>query len=327
MLVMLVIVPLVFAAIVLAIPSNRLRPLLLPVGGAVQLVQVYQQLAAALRAAIRQVAGARSVGQGVSGHRHGAVCHLLGLCARLSLLPLGARTIACSAPACFCRLSMMTLIIISHHLGLMWVAMEATTLATAPGLYFNQNARSLEATWKYLVDLLGGHCAGPVGLAAVGLFVVARQSDARFAVRRAGDAGTAVFDALAAGGVRAVVGRIRHEDGAGADAHLEARRLLRSAGHDRGAVGRRHDQLRVPDDLALLSDHDRGGQSRLRAADAGLHGRLVDDHGVGVDGPAEGFQAHPGLFQRRAHGDFDLWHRRGRSRGVLRPCCMPSTTG
>src|SRR3989442_1213567 len=51
----------------------------------------------------------------------------------------------------FLSLAMMTLVILSHHMGLMWVAMEATTLFTAPSLYFNHNARSLEATWKFLV--------------------------------------------------------------------------------------------------------------------------------------------------------------------------------
>ena len=53
---------------------------------------------------------------------------------------------------------MMTLVTLSHHLGLMWVAMEATTLVSAPSIYFNHNARSLEATWKYLL-------VGSVGIA------------------------------------------------------------------------------------------------------------------------------------------------------------------
>jgi hydrogenase-4 component F len=40
----------------------------------------------------------------------------------------------------------------------MWVAIEACTLSSAPLLYFNQNPRSLEATWKYLL-------IGSVGIA------------------------------------------------------------------------------------------------------------------------------------------------------------------
>src|SRR5262249_40933747 len=65
-------------------------------------------------------------------------------------------------------LSMMTLVILAHHLGLMWVAMEATTLASAPGLYFNQNTRSLEATWKYLLI-----CSVGIALALLGSFFLA----------------------------------------------------------------------------------------------------------------------------------------------------------
>jgi hydrogenase-4 component F len=53
---------------------------------------------------------------------------------------------------------MMTFIAWSSHLGLMWVAVEATTLSSGPLLYFNRNPRSLEATWKYLM-------VGSVGIA------------------------------------------------------------------------------------------------------------------------------------------------------------------
>ncbi|HEX9306465.1 MAG TPA: proton-conducting transporter membrane subunit, partial [Anaeromyxobacter sp.] len=54
------------------------------------------------------------------------------------------------------------------HLGLTWVAMEASTLATAPLIYFNHNARSLEATWKYLlIGSLG------IALALLGTFFLA----------------------------------------------------------------------------------------------------------------------------------------------------------
>ena len=55
---------------------------------------------------------------------------------------------------CTCLLlfdAMLVLIAEAHHLGLMWVAIEAATLSTAPMLYFSRNQRSLEAVWKYLV--------------------------------------------------------------------------------------------------------------------------------------------------------------------------------
>jgi hydrogenase-4 component F len=85
----------------------------------------------------------------------------------------------------FVVLAMMTLVSLSHHLGLMWVAMEATTLASAPLLYFEQNARSLEATWKYLL-------IGSVGiaLALFGSYFLA------YASIKAGLQSTLLFDRL-----------------------------------------------------------------------------------------------------------------------------------
>ena len=61
----------------------------------------------------------------------------------------------------------LTVVILAHHLGLMWVAMEACTLATAPLIYFNKNPLSIEATWKYLL-------VGSVGiaLALLGTFLL-----------------------------------------------------------------------------------------------------------------------------------------------------------
>src|SRR6266498_1592522 len=55
-------------------------------------------------------------------------------------------------------LATTTAVVLAQHLTIMWVSMEATTLSTALLLYFNQNRRSLEATWKYLM-------IGSVGIA------------------------------------------------------------------------------------------------------------------------------------------------------------------
>jgi hydrogenase-4 component F len=55
----------------------------------------------------------------------------------------------------------------AQHLGLLWVGLEATTLATAPLIYFNRTARSIEATWKYLVISSVG-----IALALLGSFFV-----------------------------------------------------------------------------------------------------------------------------------------------------------
>jgi hydrogenase-4 component F len=65
-------------------------------------------------------------------------------------------------------LGTMTLVAVSRHLGLMWVGVEATTLASAPLVYFHRNHRSLEATWKYLVI-----CSVGIALALLGNFFIA----------------------------------------------------------------------------------------------------------------------------------------------------------
>lgn len=48
-------------------------------------------------------------------------------------------------------LSAGSLVALSHHLALLWVGMEATTLSMAPLIYDRHDRRSLEAVWKYLV--------------------------------------------------------------------------------------------------------------------------------------------------------------------------------
>ncbi|MGO8766792.1 MAG: proton-conducting transporter membrane subunit [Limisphaerales bacterium] len=48
-------------------------------------------------------------------------------------------------------LAAMTLVTVSQNFGLLWVAIEGTTLASAPLIYFHRHHRSLEATWKYLL--------------------------------------------------------------------------------------------------------------------------------------------------------------------------------
>jgi len=62
-------------------------------------------------------------------------------------------------------LSAMTLVITSQHLVVMWIAIEATTLASAPLIFFHRNPRSLEATWKYLLI-----CSVGIALALLGNF-------------------------------------------------------------------------------------------------------------------------------------------------------------
>ena len=60
-------------------------------------------------------------------------------------------------------LAAMTLVAAARHLGLLWVGVEATTLASAPLIYFHRHRRSLEAAWKYLII-----CSVGIALALLG---------------------------------------------------------------------------------------------------------------------------------------------------------------
>lgn len=64
-------------------------------------------------------------------------------------------------------LATMTLVCASQHFGLLWVGIEATTLASAPLIYFHRHHRSLEATWKYVLI-----CSVGIGLALLGTLIL-----------------------------------------------------------------------------------------------------------------------------------------------------------
>lgn len=65
-------------------------------------------------------------------------------------------------------LSAATLVTLSHHLALMWIGMETTTLAVAPLIFHRHDRRSLEAVWKYLVLSSVG-----IAFALLGVFLLA----------------------------------------------------------------------------------------------------------------------------------------------------------
>ena len=88
-------------------------------------------------------------------------------------------------------LAAMTLTVASQHLGLLWVAMEATTLATAPLIYFHRQPSSLEATWKYLLV-----CSVGIALALLGNFLIVVAATA------SGAAGTLLVPELIARGAQ-----------------------------------------------------------------------------------------------------------------------------
>ncbi len=79
--------------------------------------------------------------------------------------------------SCLCAfLGTMVLVMLSRNFGLLWVAVEATTLVSAPLILFHRGRRSLEAMWKYLLI-----CSVGIGLALFGTMLLAVASRATHA--------------------------------------------------------------------------------------------------------------------------------------------------
>ena len=180
--------PLAMTALMFAVPSNRWRPRLLPVGALVQLVLVLRVIFPPEGAAAVTALGGWLLLDALGKVVLGFISVLFFLCSLYAPTYLNLRPDRSNRVLCgnlFASLSMMTLVTVSHHLGLLWVAMEATTLVSAPGIYFNHNARSLEATWKYLLI-----CSVGIALALLGSFFLAYSS------LKAGLESTLLFDQL-----------------------------------------------------------------------------------------------------------------------------------
>jgi len=168
MAVALVLVPLLFALIAFFVRSQQFRPWLVPLGAAVHLGLVVAVLRS--DAAVSGVNGWLAMDD-LNRIALPTVSALFFVCslyvpAYLHIRAERPNRVFCGALLVF--LAMMTVVIVAHHLGLMWIALEATTLASAPLIYFNHNKRSIEATWKYL--LIGG--VG-IALALFGTFFLA----------------------------------------------------------------------------------------------------------------------------------------------------------
>jgi hydrogenase-4 component F len=88
-------------------------------------------------------------------------------------------------------LSAMYCVLLAHNLGYMWIAMEATTLLSAPLVYHHRTRHSLEATWKYLLL-----CSVGIAFALFGTVLLLAAQHA------AGGTPTLVFGEIVARGPR-----------------------------------------------------------------------------------------------------------------------------
>jgi hydrogenase-4 component F len=150
--------PLAFAGAAFATPSERVRPWLIPAAALCQLPIVAFLLAAQPRAPAPDA----WIGLDPLGAPLLAYLAVLYLCCAFYAPPyLRLRRERPNRVFCTMLLvffAMMNFFVLSQHVGLMWVTIEAMTLSTGPLLYFNKSRRSIEATWKYLL-------IGSVGIA------------------------------------------------------------------------------------------------------------------------------------------------------------------
>ena len=132
MAVTLFLVPSLFALAAFLWPSPRTRPWLVPLGGATELCLVMAALNG--DAAVSAWDGWLALDK-LSRVALPLVCVLFFACSLyvptyLRLHAERPNRVFCGALLVF--LAMMALILLSHNLGLMWVALEATSLAVAP---------------------------------------------------------------------------------------------------------------------------------------------------------------------------------------------------
>jgi len=168
---LLIIIPLVGAAVAAVWPSNRTRPWLLPVVGGVHVVLSFWLLIVPPVVAPGAWLGFDPVARAVLP----AVSLLFFVCAVYGVFYLQVRGERPNRVFVAALLAVLGLLSAGHqarHLGLLWIATEGVTLAAVPLLHFNGTPRAFEATWKYLLiggtgialSLLGSFCLGYASL-------------------------------------------------------------------------------------------------------------------------------------------------------------------
>jgi hydrogenase-4 component F len=164
---LLTLLPLAGALAAWLIPSDSRRPLVLPVTGSLHLLVTISLCVAAPPASRGEWIHLDAIGRLFLLE----VSVLFTACAFYAVNYLQYRKERKNRVLCLGMLvclAAMSLAAAAHHLGLLWLAIETTTLCMAPQVYFNRNARSIEATWKYMLV-----CSVGIALALLGVFFVA----------------------------------------------------------------------------------------------------------------------------------------------------------
>ena len=169
--ILLIIVPLVGAALAALWPDNRTRPWFLPAFGSVHVGLVVWLFIYPPAMAPGEWLGFDPLARAVLP----AVSLLFLFCSAYGVSYLAIRSARSNRVFVALLLAILGLMSAGHqarHLGLLWIATEAVTLAAVPLLHFNGTPRAFEATWKYLLvggtgialSLLGSFCLGYASL-------------------------------------------------------------------------------------------------------------------------------------------------------------------
>jgi len=167
MLHLIVLLPLLGALLAWVVPDNRLRPLVLPATALPHFGLALYLIATPSYPIYGGWIWLDSLGKITLL----SISLLFAVCAVYAVGYLAYRQERSNRVLCLgllVCLAAMTLVTLCQHLGLLWVAVETTTVAMAPLIYFNRNARSIEATWKYLLI-----CSVGIALALLGLLFLA----------------------------------------------------------------------------------------------------------------------------------------------------------
>jgi hydrogenase-4 component F len=167
---LLVIVPLLGAALAALWPSNRTRPWLLPVVGLVHVGLTFWLFLDPPALVPNAWLGFDPLARAVLP----AVSLLFFVCGAYGVSYLKVRSERPNRVFVALLLVVLAMLSAGHqarHLGLLWIATETVTLAAVPLLHFNGTPRAFEATWKYL--LVGGT---GIALSLLGSFALGYSS-------------------------------------------------------------------------------------------------------------------------------------------------------
>jgi hydrogenase-4 component F len=163
-LLVLVLSPVPFALLCLALPASLLRRLTFVVGAAVHFAIVMQTWA-------HPAAPMGLLELDPLAHLFVTLISLLFLATSIYFVGYHQQALLSQRVFLACMLALLTtltLVCASQHLGLLWVALEASSLAATPLIYFRLGPRALAASWQFLLLNSVG-----IALALMGIFCVA----------------------------------------------------------------------------------------------------------------------------------------------------------